>query len=136
MLDGVAMRFSRSTSQCRQTHRLTTQQGRLERFGRQKVQNEIDETRASVASVLDKASAVEARNLRREQELDAREKALTSTLAPSELSDEQRWGRTLRSELGIASEEDALRITSELLSERRRVASRRVQDVGLRTTLS
>ena len=43
-------------------------------------------------AVLDKASAVEARNLRREQELDAREKALTSTLAPSELSDEQRWG--------------------------------------------
>ena len=30
--------------------------------------------------MLDKASAVEARNLRREQELDAREKALTSAL--------------------------------------------------------
>ena len=65
---------------------------------------------------MDKASAVEARNLQREQELDAREKALTSTLAPSELSDEQRWGRTLRSELVNASEEDALRITSELLA--------------------
>mgnify|MGYP001374247849 CR=1 FL=1 len=51
-----------------------------------------------------------------QQELDAREKALTSTLAPSELSDEQRWGRTLRSELASASDEDALRITSELLA--------------------
>ena len=51
----------------------------MERFGRQKVQNEIDETRARLRAVLDKASAVEARNLRREQELDAREKALFAT---------------------------------------------------------
>ena len=94
----------------------TERRARFERFGRQKVQNEIDETRARLRAVLDKASAVEARNLRREQELDAREKALTSTFAPSELSDERaggaRCGRTCES----ASDEDALRITSELLA--------------------
>ena len=47
-------------------HTGTSKRATRSSAGRQKVQNEIDETRARLRAVLDKASAVEARNLRRE----------------------------------------------------------------------
>lgn len=87
----------------------------LERFGRRKVQAEIDATRARLRDVLDKVSASEAANVRRSQELDAREKTLR-TMNGSDLNDEQRWGRSLRCELTDASVSDATRITSQLLA--------------------